>query len=255
MNYLYTKFLLIILCIQLSLSCYIHGTDSGICVNLTLDSDWKHINMPYCKHAVQYTACIPKQLYNIPPTLEFPDGRWSNHTTATKDEWIRLTTGHFISTRTGIEKSSTINHDPPHVKRRFRKRPNCQHAYKSFMCYANFPRCDISRDLSFPVCRSVCENYFRSCHYEYGLWRCGRSQYFNGYEPESPSLNSLGNTTYLRDYFPGQPFRENKYNKNGDEEPICTPAITGTATSTYHLSLIWLFISIIMSTSLISFIN
>ena len=44
-----------------------------------------------------------------------------------------------------------------------------------------------------------------------------------------------GNLTYLRDYFPGQPFRKNKFNKAGLELPICTPAIDGSGISKYHI--------------------
>jgi hypothetical protein len=32
--------------------------------------------------------------------------------------------------------------------------------------------------------------------------------------------------SYLREYFPGQPFRKNKYfKKSGQEQAICTPAV------------------------------
>jgi 5-bromo-4-chloroindolyl phosphate hydrolysis protein len=37
---------------------------------------------------------------------------------------------------------------------------------------------------------------------------------------------NVGNVSYLREYFPGQPFRKNKYfKKSGQEQAICTPAV------------------------------
>ncbi len=121
--------------------------------------------------------------------------------------------------------------DPHRTIRRFARRGNCQNAYTNLFCWTNFPRCDPVRDLTLPTCRSACENYFTTCKYEVGLWRCGRSKFFNGYEPESPKTDSSGNVTYLREYVPGQPFRQNKYTLEGKEQHICTPAFTGSAYS------------------------
>ena len=88
-----------------------------------------------------------------------------------------------------------------------------------------------------PTCRSACENYFHACNYDNDLWRCGPSDFFNGYAPESPSLDPVsGNATYLRDYFPGQPFVGNKFTAGGDEIPICTPALKGSAAARLSLS-------------------
>lgn len=92
----------------------------------------------------------------------------------------------------------------------------------------NFPRCDYKSDLTYPTCRSACENFFISCGYERGLWRCGKSKYFNGDRPEKPD-KVKGEVTYYREYFPGQPFRENKFHTGGHEKAICTPAIDGGA--------------------------
>ena len=119
--------------------------------------------------------------------------------------------------------------DTGHIKVRFYKNKDCQNAYKNYMCWINFPRCDLSTDETLPTCRSACENYFISCGYEQKLWRCGKTKYFNGYFPEYPSSSTSGNTSYLREYFPGQPFRKNKFiKKTGEEIPICTPAVKGS---------------------------
>lgn len=130
-----------------------------------------------------------------------------------------------------------LNHDiyghRGHVRKRFLNRPNCQMAYKRYFCWINFPRCDTFLDESLPTCKSACENFFRSCNYEFGLWRCGKSKWFNGYEPEPPQVDPVsGNLTYFREYFPGQPFRRNKYTTMGVEVPLCTPALVGSASST-----------------------
>ena len=119
--------------------------------------------------------------------------------------------------------------DTGHIKVRFYKNKDCQNAYKNYMCWINFPRCDLSTDETLPTCRSACENYFISCGYEQKLWRCGKTKYFNGYFPEYPSSSTSGNSSYLREYFPGQPFRKNKFvKKTGEEIPICTPAVKGS---------------------------
>jgi hypothetical protein len=144
--------------------------------------------------------------------------------------------GLFIE-RIALERNKTLRKagvneygDKGKIRRRFYKKPDCRNAFKNYMCWLNFPRCDPTRDLTLPTCRSCCENFFISCGYERGLWRCGKSKYFNGYEPEVPTVAPDGNVTYLREYFPGQPFRENKYSaKGGSELIVCTPAVDGSA--------------------------
>jgi len=43
-------------------TCYIAGTDSGICVNEpSFDAQWRATNMPFCGDYVKYAACVPKQ--------------------------------------------------------------------------------------------------------------------------------------------------------------------------------------------------
>lgn len=224
-------------------ACYLVGTDSGECTLQTMDPVWRGTFMPFCFDAVTYPACIPKY-QTLPPSREFPLGRWFNNSVGNKDAWIASIVPGHIAQRIVYETSKTMKDnnrnefgDIGHTRRRFRDRPDCQLAYKNYFCWINFPRCDISRDLSLPTCRSACENFFRTCGYNKGLWRCGKSKWFNGYEPEIPQLprglplipKAGANRTYLREFMTGQPFRKNKYTQLGVEIPICTPAITGAA--------------------------
>lgn len=204
--------------------------------------------MPYCAAHIAYPACLPAE-QSIPPSMEYPLGRWSNHTVINKDLWVREATESHIFERIDIEATTR------HVKRRFRKNGDCQLAFRRYMCWINFPRCDADRNLTLPTCQSACENYFRVCNYDKDLWRCGKSKYFNGYSPEKATLNYLGNVTYLREYFPGQPFRQNKYNKAREEEPICTPAITGAGSNSFTRDNMMVLLSIpILSLFILSII-
>jgi hypothetical protein len=102
------------------------------------------------------------------------------------------------------------------------------------------------RNESMGTCVSACENYFTSCGFEKDIWRCGPSTFFNGYAPEAPySVDSDGNPLYLRDYFPGQPFIENKFNLENLPIPICTPSLDGSG---FRLSVLFpIGISLIIS--------
>lgn len=119
--------------------------------------------------------------------------------------------------------------DPVIIRKRFKKQMDCRNAFRNLFCWANFPRCDMTLKESLAMCRSACENYFITCGFVKEMWRCGDPRYFDGYEAEKPT-NVAGNDTYLRDYFPGSPWRENKYNRRKNEVPICTPALDGSAT-------------------------
>ncbi len=69
----------------------------------------------------------------------------------------------------------------------------------------------------------------KSCEYPSDLWRCGESEFFNGYEPEKPTWVN-GVATYFRDYFPGQPFKANQFTggrRNKKPVPVCSPSLEG----------------------------
>lgn len=54
--------LVVLILLNLVRSCYIAGTDSGVCVNEpSFDKQWRATNMPFCGQYVQYAACVPKQ--------------------------------------------------------------------------------------------------------------------------------------------------------------------------------------------------
>lgn len=243
----FSSFLLILLTyFSSTLSCYIWGTDSGVCSTETLDPIWRMDHMPFCGEVVKYPACLPKY-QSLPPTTSHQYGRWTNHTILKKDQWVMENYFNFVESRIEIETNRTLKRqgkneygDSGRVIKRFHKNKDCQNSYKNYFCFINFPRCDVERDLTLPTCRSVCENYMKSCKYERGLWRCGKSKFFNGYEPEKPIYSQLNskNVTYLRDYFPGQPFRENKYSKGGSELPICTPALKGSSSRRTGMNLL-----------------
>lgn len=45
-----------------------------------------------------------------------------------------------------------------------------------------------------------------ACQNQKDMWRCGESEYFNGYRAEDPEIDSNGDPVYLRDFFPGTLF-------------------------------------------------
>lgn len=191
--------------------------------------------MPFCADIVKYPSCVPFY-QTLPPSREYEEGRFFNHTILKKDQWVEESFTTHVLNQIEYEKNNTEdkkgrNENGEVIQRRFYKNKDCRRSYKNLFCYLNFPRCDPDRDLTLPTCRSACENFFKSCQYHKSLWRCGKSKYFNGYEPESPTFDDFGNATYRREYMTGQPFRENKYSKGGSERPICTPAILGSAPS------------------------
>ena len=135
--------------------------------------------------------------------------------------------------------------DPVVIRRRFHHHPDCVNAFLNLFCWINFPRCDMGRDESLRMCRSSCENYFISCKIGKDIWRCGYPQFFDHYKPEVPQKIN-GQFVYMRDYYPGSPWRDNKFNKENIPLQICTPAIFGSANTVplfYSVSLI--FVSIV----------
>ena len=248
------RFTLLISLMRSLFACYLWGTDSGECSLLTFDPVWKSENMPFCSGFIDYSACIPK-FQEMPPTRDFPEGRWFNHTTLKKDQWVQTMALQHIGQRVGYERNRTLKNtgrneygDVGITKVRFDNNPDCQHAFISYFCWINFPRCDPQTDTTLPTCKSCCENFFHSCNYDHDLWRCGPSAYFNGYSPEQPRADpSTGGVSYLRDYFPGQPFVSNKFDHSGNEIPICTPALNGASSHSFSTNLIFFTISVVIT--------
>jgi len=90
--------------------------------------------------------------------------------------------------------------------------PDCRESLARYFCFVNFPRCDESLDLSLPTCRSVCENFMRSCGYESQIWKC--------HDSRSSSSSS-------RVFSPGQPFVDGTSSRSS--VAVCTPSIRGNA--------------------------
>jgi hypothetical protein len=58
------------------------------------------------------------------------------------------------------------------------------------------------------------------------MFRCGPSEFMNGYEAEEPNAKT---GQFLRDFFPGQPFRANKFDRKNNPITVCTPSIKNAA--------------------------
>lgn len=121
----------------------------------------------------------------------------------------------------------------------------CLDSYMAYMCWVNFPRCDMSTQESLPMCRSACENMFNICGFPEQMWRCGAGEYFNSQDDtefveiasgddskedqrmdpgvkwellsdgtvrEKPLregyVGGSGENALKRDFFPGQPFKD-----------------------------------------------
>jgi hypothetical protein len=98
--------------------------------------------------------------------------------------------------------------------------PDCEAAFRNYVCFMNFPRCDAAGN-SLILCRSVCQNFFKACNYPKDMWRCGSFAYYGGDGPEPASnIDNNGAPIFARAMFPGQPFRDNQ-----GELPVCTPAL------------------------------
>jgi len=241
-----------------SQSCKIHGTESGICTNMYLPSTYKNddrsdleaitmanINwanntdgpcrdgdgdhcMPFCGRYIAnyYPPCVPNSKVALERDQNFPNGRFQQHTTRSKDRWVEEQVTSIIQERIDLEKQKLS-------KKRFYKNQACQDAYKRYFCWLNFPRCDEFEE-TLPMCQSVCANFFRACGYEEDLWRC-----------DNTVDDSLGGNT---NYFPGEPFKKNEYENKRKNIPkeVCTPSIKGTAS---RIDL--LFITFVTTTSIV----
>ena len=207
---------------RIALSCYIHGTDSGICTE-DLDTFDPAIEMPFCATVVPYSACVPNQNEGVggsspvKPDRKFNKGydhdkwntgdfqhggRFLNHTAKSKDEWVEKTVKEMIKYRLGLEVNDTLLDRGEDeygivggIEPRFHRNADCRLAYKNYMCWINFPRCESETKQSLMTCRSACENYFRVCNYDEDLWRCGPNRFFNGYEPEKGGNVSIAGAT------------------------------------------------------------
>jgi len=197
--------------------CAIQGYDSGECQA----RDEYEFQMPFCQDVVRYSACVPRYQPLYP-----------NHTLAAKDAWVSSTHAGIIDARQRAEKNQTLrqlgtneNGIPGEVVERFFENEDCIGAYKNFICWLNFPRCD-EEGRSLVLCMSVCENYFRSCRYPEEMWRCYEPSFYGGKSPEEDvDVDEDGLPIYWRAPFPGQPYRENEFDESGGAVAVCTPSL------------------------------
>lgn len=209
------RLLILAACAAASIGCYIQGVDSGVCV----DPSEVARRAPFCAKSVHYRACVPKEYPWFP-----------NHTLGAKDGWIAGTFDRVKKRRLLIESGAVpVDLQPwegggPGTALRFSANLDCETAYRNFLCYMNFPRCD-AQDESMMLCRSVCINYFRACRYATDMIRCFAVENQGGATPESTTTidPETGLPILSRAPYPGQPFRDNVF-ANGVEQPVCTPA-------------------------------
>ncbi|CAM9115467.1 unnamed protein product, partial [Sphacelaria rigidula] len=86
-----------------------------------------------------------------------------------KDRWVQELYETVVNNRLEIEGDKELqkqgvdeygNTGSPVP--RFTENKDCQKAYKAYMCYINFPRCDDDGN-SLVTCRSACENLMVAC--------------------------------------------------------------------------------------------
>jgi hypothetical protein len=220
--------LFVVMLIVPTQSCGIAGYDSGECV----DENFFDVQLDFCGEFITYRACMP-----IENTAVYP-----NHTISKKDAWVQTMYEQIVEERVEVETdddllAAQLNEfgDPGIIMPRFTDEdrfPNCLTSFKAYMCYINFPRCD-EQDKSLIMCKSTCQNLMDTCGISYDLQRCGPPEYHNGNEPEEMLFwNDAGSYPMLmRDFYPGQPFRENEYEDEQQKFPklVCTPSIYGSS--------------------------
>lgn len=97
------------------------------------------------KHLNQFLLWFDSQ--KLPPTMEFPNGRWSEFDVLTKDQWVRSAATNWTRHRIAVETNASLQHqgideygDPGKVVPRFSKLPDCINSYYNYFCWINFPR-------------------------------------------------------------------------------------------------------------------
>ena len=233
-------------------ACYLQGVDTGECVAGNAFA----AAAPFCADTVgggaDYRVCVPRQ-YDFFPNL----------TTTHKDAWVASTVAYVMARRAAIEQTGQPPSGDtaplrgweggmlPQSQWHYVGNGDCARAYKNFICYMNFPRCDATGE-SLVLCRSVCENFFASCRIADFLNRCYNPQYYGAKDKEADTnVDSNGLPIYSRYFLPGMPFRDIEYasaipllggNKDTSTPPkplfwqeltplvtVCTPSLPGAA--------------------------
>lgn len=210
---------------KLALAQWKNGTEGGPCE----DGEGEHC-MSFCGKYIAnyYPPCVPN-VESIDADRNFPDGRWKSFNVKTKDRWIEQETIRIIEERIAIETNKTARKlgidefgNKGKTKRRFHKNRACQEAYRKYMCWINFPRCDDDEE-SLPMCQSVCLNFFRTCGYEEDLWMCDGDNLIDNQVSSEPNERDPSYD------FVGAPFKKNEYGRRKKPIEVCTPSIKGSA--------------------------
>jgi hypothetical protein len=132
------------------------------------------------------------------------------------------------------EVTTPVSANMSNIKaRRFYNNLDCQDAFKRYMCWINFPRCDeVFEDASLPMCQSACENFFRVCGYPLEMHYCPVEQHRDdGTNDAFSNFDTTANDNTKTAFFPGMPFHRNEFIPNTDADPrvVCTPSIKGAA--------------------------
>ncbi|KAF0708158.1 hypothetical protein AaE_013330 [Aphanomyces astaci] len=207
---------------QIAWCCRIFGSDTGECKE---QADFLQY-MPFCGPILPYTTCVPRA-----QTL------WYNHSVKSKDLFLAQMFKKIVVQRqlyeadvamqsAGVDEWGGLGEIVP----RYTENKDCQDAFRNYMCWLNFPRCD-DAGRSLVLCRSVCENFFKACMQPKDLWRCGQPQYVDGYTAEISTIaNMAGVLQYYRAPFPGSPFRDNAFTADKLEAlAVCTPSLLNAA--------------------------
>ena len=132
-----------------------------------------------------YIPCVPRPA-SRKKDRNYPDGRYHGHTPQHKDKWIEDFIVPYIQSRIEIETDEkNIDNGvdeygrPGETAVHFYQMADCANAYSAFMCWVNFPRCDMEKNETMPMCRSACENMFMVCGFSEDMWRCGSAELMN----------------------------------------------------------------------------
>lgn len=208
--------------------CVIANAEAGVC---TPEADVAAA-APFCGGVVRYTACAPAQARGYPP-----------NTIRMKDDWVAARYAQVVELRQHVEAGLWRFDDPGYANftaggvapaQRFTgaSADDCANAFRNFMCWLNFPRCDDS-GASLAMCRSACENFFKACRYPLDMWRCYEPRYYGGAAAEGTQndaiLDHAGNPVYTRALLPGLPFVANGYDDAGAPLVLCTPSLKNGA--------------------------
>lgn len=153
------------LSIRCAQGCLLAGQDIGVCI----PSKQVQEVATFCAPLLRYPSiCSP-----APAIVSVGIGLNVSAAAAMKDKWLANAYMSLVAQRQAIEEGTLAPNDPSKVSyvaagdtvtRRFTasggRGADCAGAYKAYACWLAFPRCDGSRH-SLPICRSVCENFFK----------------------------------------------------------------------------------------------